>query len=77
MVTSMSNMKELDRLTNEVADYLAIIPDMVNICQVPGGWQADVNVSGCIVTGDVVDGPIVAMQNLLTKCQKIRNARAS
>jgi len=66
----MSKVKEIDRLINEIADFLVIHPDMVNLSQVSGGFKADVNMSGHIIAGETKKDSISAMNSLLEICQQ-------
>jgi hypothetical protein len=69
----MSYMKEIDRLANEIGDILVINPDTVNLSQVSGGWMADIYTSGQRIESEILDDPIKAMQDLLSKARKSRN----
>jgi hypothetical protein len=68
----MSFMKEVDRIANEIADVLVINPDSVSLSQVPGGWMADVLISGEIVRSETLIDPIKAMEDLLLKARRSR-----
>lgn len=65
----MSGMKEIDRICNEIADELSIHTDTINLSQVVGGWLADVNVCGFIISFESPDA-VEALEGLLEKCKK-------
>lgn len=65
----MSRVKEIDRLCNEIADELSIHPDTINLSQVVGGWLADVNVCGLIISFESSNA-VEALEGLLDKCRE-------
>jgi hypothetical protein len=69
----LKDMKEIARLLDEIADVLAINPDIINLSQVSGGWMADVYSSNQRIQSETLENPTRAMEDLLSKAQRSRN----